>query len=118
MHVNEGYDGGGSGTGLNAMATDQRMYALDAYYRYINGKKLYDMTDASQTLAIGNNPDLEKKPNNNNNGNNGNNNQNTNQGNRNNGNTNSNINRNTEIKMLKRITNNKYTSNVGGNNYN
>ena len=91
-HVNEGYDGGGgSGTGLNAMATDQGMYALDAYYRYINGKnKLYDMTDASQTLAIGNNPDLEKKPNNdnndNNNGNNGNNNQNTNQGNRNNGN--------------------------------
>ena len=96
-HVNEGYDGGGgSGTGLNAMATDQGMYALDAYYRYINGKKkLYDMTDASQTLAIGNNPDLEKKPNNNNNGNNGNNNQNTNQGKRNNGNTNSNINRNT-----------------------
>ncbi|ETJ33048.1 hypothetical protein Q604_UNBC12505G0001, partial [human gut metagenome] len=71
------------------------------YYRYINGRnKLYDMTDASQTLAIGNNPDLEKKPNNNdnndnNNRNNGNNNQNTNQGNRNNGNTNGNINGNT-----------------------
>lgn len=121
-HVNEGYDGGGgSGTGLNAMATDQGMYALDAYYRYINGKKkLYDMTDASQTLAIGNNPDLEKKPNNdnndNNNGNNGNNNQNTNQSNRNNGNTNSNINRNTGNKNVKTDNqgNKKYTSNVGG----
>ena len=117
-HVNEGYDGGGgSGTGLNAMATDQGMYALDACYRYINGKKkLYDMTDASQTLAIGNNPDLEKKPNNNNNGNNGNNNQNTNQGNRNNGNTNSNINRNTGNKNVKTDNqgNKKYTSNVGG----
>ena len=122
-HVNEGYDGGGgSGTGLNAMATDQGMYALDAYYRYINGKnKLYDMTDASQTLAIGNNPDLEKKPNNNdnndnNNRNNGNNNQNTNQGNRNNGNTNSNINRNTGNKNVKTDNqgNKKYTSNVGG----
>ena len=121
-HVNEGYDGGGgSGTGLNAMATDQGMYALDAYYRYINGKKkLYDMTDASQTLAIGNNPDLEKKPNNdnndNNNGNNGNNNQNTNQDNRNNGNTNGNINGNTGNKNVKtdHQGNKKYTSNVGG----
>lgn len=123
-HVNEGYDGGGgSGTGLNAMATDQGMYALDAYYRYINGKKkLYDMTDASQTLAIGNNPDLEKKPNNNNNNNdnnnvnNGNNNQNTNQGNRNNGNTNGNINGNTGNKNVKTDNqgNKKYTSNVGG----
>lgn len=121
-HVNAGYDGGGgSGTGLNAMATDQGMYALDAYYRYINGKnKLYNMTDASQTLAIGNNPDLEKKPNNdnndNNNGNNGNNNQNTNQGNRNNGNTNSNINGNTGNKNVKTDNqgNKKYTSNVGG----
>lgn len=121
-HVNEGYDGGGgSGTGLNAMATDQGMYALDAYYRYINGKnKLYDMTDASQTLAIGNNPDLEKKPNNdnndNNNGKNENNNQNTNQGNRNNGNTNGNINGNTGNKNVKTDNqgNKKYTSNVGG----
>lgn len=125
-HVNEGYDGGGgSGTGLNAMATDQGMYALDAYYRYINGKnKLYNMTDASQTLAIGNNPDLEKKPNNNddndnnnnNNGGNNNNNQNTNQGNRNNGNTNSNINGNTGNKNVKTDNqgNKKYTSNVGG----
>ena len=121
-HVNEGYDGGGgSGTGLNAMATDQGMYALDAYYRYINGKnKLYNMTDASQTLAIGNNPDLEKKPNNdnnhNNNGNNGNNNQNTNQGNRNNGNTNGNTNINTGNKNVKTDNqgNKKYTSNVGG----
>lgn len=122
-HVNEGYDGGGgSGTGLNAMATDQGMYALDAYYRYINGKKkLYDMTDASQTLAIGNNPDLEKKPNNDNNNNsnkdnNQNNNQNTNQGNRNNGNTNGNINGNTGNKNVKTDNqgNKKYTSNVGG----
>lgn len=121
-HVNEGYDGGGgSGTGLNAMATDQGMYALDAYYRYINGKnKLYNMTDASQTLAIGNNPDLEKKPNNdnndNNNGKNENNNQNTNQGNRNNGNTNGNINGNTGNKNVKTDNqgNKKYTSNVGG----
>ena len=121
-HVNEGYDGGGgSGTGLNAMATDQGMYALDAYYRYINGKnKLYNMTDASQTLAIGNNPDLEKKPNNdnndNNNGNNSNNNQNTNQGNRNNGNTNGNTNINTGNKNVKTAHqgNKKYTSNVGG----
>lgn len=121
-HVNAGYDGGGgSGTGLNAMATDQGMYALDAYYRYINGKnKLYNMTDASQTLAIGNNPDLEKKPNNdnndNNNGNNGNNNQNTNQGNRNNGNTNGNTNINTGNKNVKtdHQGNKKYTSNVGG----
>lgn len=116
-HVNEGYDGGGgSGTGLNAMATDQGMYALDAYYRYINGKnKLYNMTDASQTLAIGNNPDLEKKPNNDNN-NNDNNNQNTNQGNRNNGNTNGNINGNTGNKNVKTDNqgNKKYTSNVGG----
>ena len=82
--------------------------------------KLYNMTDASQTLAIGNNPDLEKKPNNdnndNNNGNNGNNNQNTNQGNRNNGNTNSNINGNTGNKNVKTDNqgNKKYTSNVGG----
>lgn len=118
-HVNEGYDGGGgSGTGLNAMATDQGMYALDAYYRYINGKnKLYNMTDASQTLAIGNNPDLEKKPNpNNDNNNNDNNNQNTNQGNRNNGNTNGNINGNTGNKNVKTDNqgNKKYTSNVGG----
>ena len=122
-HVNEGYDGGGgSGTGLNAMATDQGMYALDAYYRYINGKnKLYNMTDASQTLAIGNNPDLEKKPNNDNNNNsnkdnNQNNNQNTNQGNRNNGNTNGNINGNTGNKNVKTDNqgNKKYTSNVGG----
>lgn len=118
-HVNEGYDGGGgSGTGLNAMATDQGMYALDAYYRYINGKnKLYDMTDASKTLAIGNNPDLEKKSNkddnnNNNSGNkddNKNNNQNTNQGN---GNKNSNTgNRNVKTDNQ---GNKKYTSNVGG----
>ena len=89
-------------------------------YFVIGKNKLYNMTDASQTLAIGNNPDLEKKPNNdnndNNNGNNGNNNQNTNQGNRNNGNTNGNINGNTGNKNVKTAHqgNKKDTSNVGG----
>ncbi len=48
-HIKEGYDGGsGSGTGLNAMATDQGMYALVAYNRYLQGQnKLYDMTDVT-----------------------------------------------------------------------
>lgn len=46
-HVTTGADGGGgSGTDVNAMATDQALYALIAYDRYLNGKnKLYDMTD-------------------------------------------------------------------------
>lgn len=116
-HVNEGYDGGGgSGTGLNAMATDQGMYALDAYYRFINGQnKLYDMTDAKTTLAIGDNSDLDKETdsndekNDNNDSNSSNNNGNT---NKNNGNTNSNkINQNV---TTDRSGNKKYTSNIAG----
>ncbi|GEK34416.1 hypothetical protein KSI01_19490 [Kurthia sibirica] len=48
-HVTAGYDGGGgSGTGVNAMATDQALYGLIAYDRFKNGEKsLYDMTDQS-----------------------------------------------------------------------
>lgn len=47
-HVTAGYDGGGnSGTGVNAMATDQALYALIAYNRQQNHQStLYDMTDA------------------------------------------------------------------------
>lgn len=50
-HVTTGYDGGGgSGTGVNAMATDQVLYALIAYDRYEKGENtLYDMTDAQST---------------------------------------------------------------------
>ncbi len=46
-HVTTGYDGGGgSGTGVNAMATDQALYGLIAYDRFKKGKNtLYDMTD-------------------------------------------------------------------------
>lgn len=46
-HVTAGYDGGGnSGVTVNAMATDQAVYALIAYDRYLQGKNtLYDMTD-------------------------------------------------------------------------
>ena len=46
-HVTSGYDGGGgSGTGVNAMATDQALYGLIAYDRFLKGKKpLYDMKD-------------------------------------------------------------------------
>lgn len=46
-HVTSGYDGGGgSGTGVNAMGTDQSLYGLIAYDRYLNKEKpLYDMTD-------------------------------------------------------------------------
>ncbi|WP_312752943.1 Ig-like domain-containing protein [Rummeliibacillus suwonensis] len=46
-HVTTGYDGGGgSGTGVNAMATDQALYGLIAYDRYAKGKNtLYDMSD-------------------------------------------------------------------------
>lgn len=46
-HVTTGYDGGGgSGTGVNAMATDQALYGLIAYDRYLKGKNsLYDMSD-------------------------------------------------------------------------
>lgn len=46
-HVTTGYDGGGgSGTGVNAMATDQALYGLIAYDRFKKGEKtLYNMTD-------------------------------------------------------------------------
>lgn len=46
-HVTAGYDGGGnSGVTVNAMATDQAVYALIAYDRFLQGKNaLYDMTD-------------------------------------------------------------------------
>jgi len=46
-HVTTGYDGGGgSGHGVNAMATDQALYGLIAYDRFLKGEKpLYDMTD-------------------------------------------------------------------------
>lgn len=46
-HVTTGYDGGGgSGTTVNAMATDQALYGLIAYDRFLKGENtLYDMTD-------------------------------------------------------------------------
>lgn len=46
-HVTSGYDGGGdSGTTVNSMATDQAVYGLIAYDRYVKGKlPLYNMTD-------------------------------------------------------------------------
>lgn len=46
---------------IDAMATDQGMYALVAYQRFLEGKnRLYDMTDAKETLSTGENPDLIK----------------------------------------------------------
>lgn len=46
---------------IDAMATDQGMYALVAYQRFLEGKnRLYDMTDAKETLSTGENPDLVK----------------------------------------------------------
>ena len=46
-HVTSGYDGGGgSGIGVDAMATDQVLYGLIAYDRFKKGKNaLYNMTD-------------------------------------------------------------------------
>lgn len=46
-HVVSGNDGGGgSGYEVNAMATDQALYGLIAYDRFLNGmNSLYDMTD-------------------------------------------------------------------------
>lgn len=46
-HVTAGYDGGGgAGTTVNAMATDQALYGLIAYDRFLKGENtLYDMTD-------------------------------------------------------------------------
>lgn len=48
-HITSGYDGGGgSGTGVNDMATDQALYGLIAYDRFLQKQKpLYDMTDQS-----------------------------------------------------------------------
>lgn len=46
---------------IDAMATDQGMYALVAYQRFLEGKnRLYYMTDAKETLSTGENPDLVK----------------------------------------------------------
>lgn len=46
---------------IDAMATDQGMYALVAYQRFLDGKnRLYNMTDAKGTLSTGENPDLVK----------------------------------------------------------
>lgn len=46
-HVTSGYDGGGgAGTTVNAMATDQALYGLIAYDRFKKGEApLYDMND-------------------------------------------------------------------------
>lgn len=46
-HVTAGYDGGGNaGSTVNAMATDQAVYGLVAYDRFVNGQlPLYDMSD-------------------------------------------------------------------------
>ena len=46
-HVTTGYDGGGgSGHGVNGMATDQALYGLIAYDRFLKGENpLYDMSD-------------------------------------------------------------------------
>lgn len=46
-HIKSGNDGGGgSGTGVNGMGTDQSIYGLIAYDRFIKGEnKLYDMQD-------------------------------------------------------------------------
>ena len=50
---------------MDAMATDQGMYALVAYQRFLDGKnRLYDMTDVNKTIDIGDNPDLDKDDNN------------------------------------------------------
>ena len=49
---------------IDAMATDQGMYALVAYQRFVDGKnRLYDMTDVNKTLDTGDNPDLDKDDN-------------------------------------------------------
>ena len=50
-HVKAGDPGNGGGEPgeVDAMATDQAMYALVAYYRFINGENpLYDMTDVNK----------------------------------------------------------------------
>ncbi|MGM9531251.1 hypothetical protein [Intestinibacter sp.] len=113
-HVLEGYDGGGgAGTGLNAMATDQGMYALVAYNRYLKGQnKLYDMTDASTTFSTGDNPDLNGKDD----GDDDNDNQNNNNENNNSNNQNSNSNsenKNNQNTKVDSSGNTTYTSKVG-----
>ena len=49
-HVTAGYDGGGSaGTSVNGMATDQAVYALIAYDRFLHGQTgLYDISDMTE----------------------------------------------------------------------
>lgn len=49
-HVTSGYDGGGgSGTGVNAMATDQALYGLIAYDRFLSGQtSLMDHSDMQE----------------------------------------------------------------------
>lgn len=53
-HVTSGNDGGGgAGYVVNAMATEQAIYALTAYDRYLNGENsLYDMTDMADGSYI------------------------------------------------------------------
>jgi uncharacterized repeat protein (TIGR02543 family) len=55
-HVTFGYDGGsGSGNGVNAMATDQAVYGLIAYDRWLTGQtSLYDMRDSDTNNYIWN----------------------------------------------------------------
>src|SRR5690625_4255031 len=50
-HVTTGFDGGGdAGTSVNGMATDQSLYALIAYDRFIKGEApLYDMSDMMES---------------------------------------------------------------------
>lgn len=55
-HVTAGYDGGGgSGTSVNAMATDQALYGLIAYDRFLNGQtglfQIQDQIDGSYRTA-------------------------------------------------------------------
>lgn len=113
-HVLEGYDGGGgAGTGLNAMATDQGMYALVAYNRYLKGQnKLYDMTDASTTFSTGDNPDLNGKDDGDDDSNNQNNNNENNNSNNQNNNSNS-ENKNNQNTKVDSSGNKTYTSKVG-----
>lgn len=51
-HVTTGYDGGGgSGTAVNPMATDQALYGLIAYDRFLNGQtSLMDHTDMQEVF--------------------------------------------------------------------
>lgn len=107
-HVTEGYDGGGgSGTGLNGMATDQGMYALVAYNRYLNSQNtLYDMTDASTTFSTGDNSNLDD--NNDNKDDNS-----SNDKNQNNQNSNSNGNKNNQSVKTDSKGNTTYVSKVG-----